>query len=179
MIDVSGQSFADYMRDEVLIKLGMTHSTFQQPLPPDQWNLAATGNMDDPQLRPVPGQWHTYPEMAAAGLWTTAGDLARFVIDIQDTYAGRSSKVITKAMVDKMLTPVPGNKWQMGMGLLLGGSGDDAIFRSSGTNYGFQGGFTGTVRTRQGAVVLYNDRESEAFPARIIEFIAQEYAWPK
>ena len=27
---------------------------------------------------PVPGRFHTYPEMAAAGLWTTAPELARW-----------------------------------------------------------------------------------------------------
>jgi len=134
---------------------------------------------------PLPWKWNNFPEKAAAGLWTTAEDLALFVMDIQDTYAGRSSKVLTKDMVDKLLTPVPGIKWKMGLGMPLGGIGgtesQSLYFRASGTNVGsgFQGAFIGTVQTGQGAVVIYNDIQAEMFPELIIQFIAQEYAWPK
>ena len=190
IIDVSGQPFEAYMKDSVLNRLGMGNSTFEQPLPPSKCDLAASGHTAnlgsaDPKRRPVPGKWRTHPEMAAAGLWTTAGDLALYVMDIQATYAGRSSKVLSKDMVDKMLTPVPmRNRWKMGLGMPLGGiGGTDAkgSFRASGTNVGsgFQGAFVGNVQTGQGAVVLYNDIQAEMFPELIVQFIAQEYAWPK
>ena len=32
---------------------------------------------------PIPGGWHTYPEMAAAGLWTNPSELARVVIELE------------------------------------------------------------------------------------------------
>ena len=184
IIDASGQPFQDYMRDAVFTKLAMTNSTFEQPLPPAKAALAASGHTADlaaanPNRHAVPGKWRTHPEMAAAGLWTTAGDLALYVIDIQDTYAGRSSKVLSKAMVDNLLTPIPGHKWKIGLGMLRGGT--DSVFRSSGTNVGsgFQGAFVGTLRSGQGAVVLYNDIQPEGFPESVFEVIAREYAWPK
>ncbi len=186
VIDVSGQPFEEYMRDFVFSKLGMVSSTFEQ-LPPGKWDLAAHGYgyaMPDGKSFPhgeMPWKWNNYPEMAAAGLWTTAGDLALFVMDIQNTYAGRSSKVVTKDMVDKMLTLVPGSQWKtMGLGLVLDKPGEpNAEFRFSGTNAGFQCGSFGTVRTGQGCVIMYNDRQGEMFPYQIMQFIAKEYAWPK
>ena len=184
IIDVSGQPFEEYMRDSVFSTLGMVSSTFEQ-LPPGQWDLAAHGYgyaMPDGksfQHDEMPWKWNNYPEKAAAGLWTTAGDLALYIMDIQNTYAGRSSKVVTKDMVDKMLTLVPGEKY-MGMGLVLIKSGEpNAEFRFSGTNCGFQCGSFGTVNTGQGCVIMYNDRQGEMFPEDIKQFIAQEYAWPK
>ncbi len=52
----------------------MQHSTYQQPLPPDWAKNAASGYR--PNGEPVQAKWHIYPEMAAAGLWTTASNLA-------------------------------------------------------------------------------------------------------
>jgi CubicO group peptidase (beta-lactamase class C family) len=186
VIDVSGQPFEEYMKDNVFKKLGMVDSTFECPLPQSKWDVAAHGYgyaMPDGKSFPhaeMPWKWNNYPEMAAAGLWTTAGDLALFVIDIQDTYAGLSSKVFTKDMAEKMLTPVPGNKWKLGLGTVLRRPGEpSAEFLFSGTNCGFQCGSFGTVNTKQGCVIMYNKRAGEAFPEEIRDFIAKEYAWPK
>ncbi len=188
LIDVSGQSFEDYMRDTVFKPLGMVNSTFECPLPADKVALAAHafGPWNDAMAKSgkfeyLPWGWNNYPEKAPAGLWTNAEDLARFIMDVQDTYAGRSTKILSKDAVDKMLTLVPGSQWKtMGLGLVLEKPGQpNAIFRASGTNAGFQAQFTGTVETRQGAVVLYNDRKGESIPDEIILCIAKEYGWLK
>ncbi|HEY3458827.1 MAG TPA: serine hydrolase domain-containing protein [Bryobacteraceae bacterium] len=81
MTDVSGKAFPAIMRDTVLSKASMRSSTYENPLPARLSELAATGYRRDGTR--VPGRYHTYPEMAAAGLWTTASDLARFGIEIQ------------------------------------------------------------------------------------------------
>jgi len=66
------------------------------------------------------------------------------------------------------------------LGLVLDKPGEpNAEFRFSGTNAGFQCGSFGTVRTGQGCVIMYNDRQGEMFPYQIMQFIAKEYAWPK
>jgi CubicO group peptidase (beta-lactamase class C family) len=74
----------------------MTSSTYQQPLPADRAALAASGYYAD--RSPLSGKWHVYPEMAAAGLWTTATDLARFAVETQQALAGKSNKVLSQAM---------------------------------------------------------------------------------
>ncbi len=93
--DVTGKPFAQYMSETVLGPIGMTRSTYQQPLPPDRATQTASGHSAN--RRAVEGKWHVYPEMAAAGLWTTPTDLARFAIEIQQSLAGKSSKVLSQA----------------------------------------------------------------------------------
>jgi CubicO group peptidase (beta-lactamase class C family) len=103
LIDIEGKDFPSITKEKVLQPLGMIHSTYQQPLPPDLLKLAATGYLPDGSM--TKGKRHTYPEMAAAGLWTTAEDLALFAIDIQKSLKGEGG-VLSKTMVEKMLTPV-------------------------------------------------------------------------
>ena len=90
IIDVTGRLFPEFMHDTVLNPLGMTSSTYEQPLPENAQALAATGHLLNGQA--VPGRWHVYPEMAAAGLWTTAADLARFAIGLQQALAGTAHR---------------------------------------------------------------------------------------
>src|SRR5262249_43707111 len=91
IIDVTGQPFPRFMREAVLRPLRMERSTFDQPLPAGRARLAATGYLADRSA--VQGHWHVYPEMAAAGLWTTPSDLARFAISVQESLAGASNPV--------------------------------------------------------------------------------------
>ena len=68
-IDVSHEPFPKLLHDTVLAPIGMTHSTYEQPLPALMRPNAATPY--DAHGVAVPEGAHTYPEMAAAGLWTT------------------------------------------------------------------------------------------------------------
>jgi CubicO group peptidase (beta-lactamase class C family) len=96
--DVTGKPFPALMQKTILGKLGMTHSSYLQPLPKELWDSAAIGHGTNGEK--LKGNWNTYPEMAAAGLWTTPSDLARFAIDIQKSKAGKSDAVLSAKMVN-------------------------------------------------------------------------------
>jgi CubicO group peptidase (beta-lactamase class C family) len=90
--EATGTPFARLADEVVLDPLGMRDSTFEQPLPAD---LHARAARDD---------WHVYPEAAAAGLWTTPEDLARFAVAIQSALAGHASP-IPQAVAELMVEP--------------------------------------------------------------------------
>lgn|SRR5574341_194204 len=81
LTDLVGRPFADLMQEMVLGPLGMANSSYQQPLPGQLAARAARAH--NSQGRGMGPAWHVYPEQAAAGLWTTPEDLARFVIEVQ------------------------------------------------------------------------------------------------
>src|SRR5262249_17650515 len=118
VVDVTGKSFPQFMKEAVLEPLGMRESTFEQPLPAEKARLTASGHLRD--RSPVKGRWHIYPEMAAAGLWTTPSDLARFAIGVQEAVAGRSGKTLSRQMARQMIAEV---KDHYGLGVGLQGSG--------------------------------------------------------
>jgi len=172
LIDVTGKPFPMFMRETVLRKVGMANSTYQQPLEPKQRSQAASGH--DAGGTVIDGQWHTYPEMAAAGLWTTPSDLAGFAIEIQQAAAGRSQRLLSAEMARRMLTPGLGN-WGLGVGLK--GSGRSTRFSHGGANEGFQGTLVAYAETGQGAVVMTNSDNGGALAKEIVLGIAKEYGW--
>jgi CubicO group peptidase (beta-lactamase class C family) len=173
MIDVTGQPFPDYMRQAVLGPVGMTQSTFEQP-PPGAF-AAATAAGQYGNLQPVKGRWHIYPEMAAAGLWTTPSDLARFAIEVQESYAGRSSRVISPSMTRQMLTV---EKNGDGLGFFLDGTGRTLVFNHGGRDEGFDASLNALAETGQGLVVMINANDNSSMMNRIVGFVAKRYGWP-
>jgi CubicO group peptidase (beta-lactamase class C family) len=152
----------------------MARSTYEQPLPKKLRKYAASGHRSSG--RPLVGKYHTYPEMAAAGLWTTPTDLARFAIEIQLAAAGRSGKIVPQSVVTEMLTPQRGGP--VGLGLFLRGSGGSIRFGHSGANEGFRSEFVAFVHRGQGAVVMTNSDTGGGLLSELINSIAAVYGWP-
>lgn len=173
MTDVTAEAFPSLMRRLVLDPLQMTASTFEQPLSAARVADAATGYRSG--SRPVAGRFHTYPEMAAAGLWTTPTDLARWIIEVQQSWSGQSNRVLSREMTAAMLTRGIGG-W--GLGLAIAGAGDSLQFSHGGANEGFRGAFIGFALRRQGAVVLTNSDMGGALADEILQAIGREYGWP-
>ena len=169
--DVTGQPFPKIMHDTVLGPSGMTHSTFEQPLPKARLAEVALPYGEDGQ--PIAGGPHTYPEMAPAGLWTTPSDLARYAIEVQKALAGKSNKVISSATARQMLTPVMNH---YGMGLGSGGS-NEHYFTHGGANEGYRCNFI-AYENGDGAVVMTNSDNGGQLAEEILRTIATEYNWP-
>jgi CubicO group peptidase (beta-lactamase class C family) len=114
LIDQLQKTFQEIMRDLVLEPLGMTNSFYSNAtLNEKQCTNATAGHNDDGKQ--VLGKRHLYPEMAAAGLWTTAEDLAKFSIEVQKSLKGESSKILTKEFMEVMTTPVLNGECNIGL----------------------------------------------------------------
>jgi len=92
--------------DQTVFKpLGMTESTFELQLRNEWRSHAAPGYKEGKRVN---GADRVYPAMAAAGLWTTAGDFTKLVIEIQRAANGRGPKVLGSE-VKEMLRPYIAN----------------------------------------------------------------------
>lgn len=171
MSEASGLPFAALMQKTVLDKLGMANSSYDLPA---AWApRTATAYLANGE--PVPGRWHRYPEMAAASLWTTPSDLARFVIELQRGHAGSGPQVLSPAMARQMLSP---GLEAFGLGLFLGEpDAAQASFRHSGGNTGIRTMLFAYVRGGQGAIVMTNSDNGAALYDEILRAIAAEYGW--
>ena len=173
LMDAVGKPFADIAREWVLEPTGMTNSTYEQPLPPSRGKQAARAHnrtgarMSDP--------WHVYPEQAAAGLWTTPTDLARFAIEVQLSLLGRSNRVLSQTTVREMVTPVGVGPFAVGFQIAKEGEG--WYFMHGGSNWGFQCDLVAHRVNGYGAAIMTNGDGGGALIARLRRLIQQEYKW--
>jgi CubicO group peptidase (beta-lactamase class C family) len=170
--EVTGQPFAKLMQDTVLRPIGMTRSTYEQPLPKARLSEVAMPYRQNSQ--PVAGGPHVYPEMAPAGLWTTPTDLARYAIEVQQALAGASSRVIDAAMARRMVTRVISNQ---GLGPGVGGSPTRPYFSHGGANEGYRCNLV-AYNEGDGLIVMTNSDSGGRLANEILAAVAREYGWP-
>jgi CubicO group peptidase (beta-lactamase class C family) len=173
MQDVTGRDFPTLMRELVLEPAGMVHSGYEQPLPDGRAPFAATGHRTAGAA--VAGQWHTYPEMFAAGLWTTPSDLARLAIHVQRSLGGAEGGILSPAMTRQMLTRQAG---EYGLGFAVQQDDGWTAFSHGGANEGFRATFYAFADRGQGAVIMTNGDNGGAVIAEMMRAVAVEYGWP-
>jgi CubicO group peptidase (beta-lactamase class C family) len=171
MTDVTGQPFPALMQRLVLGPLAMKESTFDQPLPAARLADAAVGYRIDGKA--VDGQRHVYPEMAAAGLWTTPSDLARFAIGLQKMLHGGKGP-LSRKMAENMITP---RKDGYALGLGIEEEGRARYFEHGGSNEGFRSLLVASENRGYGAVVMTNSDNGAPLMQEIVRAIAAAYYW--
>lgn len=172
MIDVAHKPFPELMNELVLQPLQMTNSTYDQPLQDEQLKMAATGYLPDGSM--TKGKRHTYPEMAAAGLWTTAEDLAKFAVNMQQTLKGQSKAALSQDMTTKMLTPFVEDF--TGLGIFINKMEDEIYFGHGGWDEGFSSEMIAHKDKGYGVVVLTNSNHPD-FISELIRSVALTYSW--
>ena len=171
MTDVTGEAFPKLMAEEVLRPVGMTASTYEQPLPEARVAEAAAGYREGG--KPVEGKRHVYPEMAAAGLWTTPSDLARFAIAMQKMLHGDKGP-LTRAMAQNMVTP---RRDGYGLGFAIEDKGATTYFTHGGSDEGFQALLYASAGRGYGAAIMTNSDAGFRVMPEVLRAIAAEYNW--
>jgi CubicO group peptidase (beta-lactamase class C family) len=171
--DAVGKPFATLARAWVLDPIGMADSTFEQPLPPARQPSAARAH--NATGARMGDSWRVYPEQAAAGLWTTPGDLARFAIEVQQATLGRSTRVLTQTFAKEMVTPV--GVGPFGVGFEVSKQGEGWYFGHSGDTWGFACDLLFHRTNGYGMVIMTNGDAGGALIAQLRRIIQREYKW--
>jgi CubicO group peptidase (beta-lactamase class C family) len=173
LMDLTGLPYDIYLRDSVLVPLGMTSSSFEQPPPVELAGRRATGYTEGG--RRVPGGHTILAEQAAGGLWTTPSDLARFVIELQRAREGRSNRLLTRTMARLMTAPYL--EGSQGLGVFLEEIGGARYFQHAAGNIGFSGVYYGSLEGGDGVVVCVNTDEGAEILREVVATVARVYRW--
>jgi len=170
--DVSGIELDGYMDKYIFPEIGMLESSFAQPIEEAKVDIASGAYDENGKL--TKGVWHNYPEIAAAGLWTTPTDLIKYCLHIQKVYNGKIEGVLTKNVVTKMLTPDK-NEW--GLGPALKNEGDSLLFEHGGKNEGFTNVMRAFANKGDAIVVMTNGDNGGRIVDDIIRAVSTYYSW--
>lgn len=171
MLDATGKTYPALMKTLVLDPIGMRHSTFEQPLPPAL--RARVALPVDADGKPVEGGPHVYPEMAAAGLWTTPSDLALWVIEVQRSLRHASNRVLDAAMARQLLAPVLDG---YALGVDTSRTGGRAALTHGGGNVGYRARYF-AYENGDGAVIMTNGENGDRVLRQLMRSIANAYGW--
>ncbi|MFE2105378.1 serine hydrolase, partial [Kitasatospora sp. NPDC059463] len=169
MSDLTGAPFDEVVRSLVFGPLGMAGSSFDPAFPRTGGRPVALGH-DEPG-RPLPGGYQVYAESAAAGLWTTATDLARLAVEVRRGYLGLPGALLPRPLVQEMLTPRSGRPY--GWSTIVDDSGADLEFGHGGQAIGYQAMSGLRVHSGLGGVLLTNATAGRELVKRVIAEV-----WP-
>ncbi len=179
--NVTGRAFHEVMQERVLGPAGMEHSTYAQPLPEARWPEASRAHGGDGSE--APGEWHNYPEQAAAGLWTTPSDMLRLSAHLLAILDGREAEgVVSRETLEAMLIPHRADEEgfsDYGLGFGIEGEGDGVTFGHGGSNRGFRAIWTVFRHRGQGIMVMTNGDRGASLAGEIVRAAAVAYGWPR
>ncbi|WP_316802498.1 serine hydrolase [Pedobacter nototheniae] len=158
LTDIAGEPYEKYLAEQVLKPLGMFNSTFSQP--PLKVRKELFSNGYDVDGKEIPGKYHIYPEQAAAGLWTNPTELAKYIIETQLSYEGKSCKVLDQNSTRLRLNPYM-NKDGAALGVFIEDYDGVKYFGHGAANEGFRGGYYGSLEGGNGLVVMVNSDNGE------------------
>ena len=171
--DLTGMSYVEAAERHVLEPLGMSRSTFQNPIPASHGNIA---HAHDDRGRPtaLPRGWEAMPEMAASGFWTSARDLGAFVVALMDSHAGES-EFLPRELAGDMMTRVP-RSWH-GLGPRLNGEVRTHVFHHGGSNDSYRARIEGHLGTGQGVVLLTNGTRGAWLYGEVRKAVEEAFDW--
>jgi CubicO group peptidase (beta-lactamase class C family) len=173
MTDVYQKPYPELLQELVLKPIGMSRSGYDQPLSPERDKNASRAHNAAGQA--MAAKWHVYPELAAAGLWTTPIDLAKFAIEIQLSLQGKSNKVLSPDMARQVIAPVGVGSYAVG--LTIEKRGEGWYFGHGGSNWGFRGQFIAHVSKGYGVAIMTNGDRGGTLVDELVARIASAYNW--
>lgn len=171
--DLLRTEFETAAEDILFEPLGMTRSTFANPLPEGHGDIAYAHGRDGAPAA-LPRGYEAMAELAASGLWTSANDLGLLIAGLINSYRGPDG-FLPRPVAAEMMTEVSPS--EHGLGPRLSGSGATLFFHHGGANNSYQTWIEGHLATGDGLVVLTNGSGGSALYTEIRNAVADTMGW--
>lgn len=169
--DIFKDNFANIMKQWILDPAGMDHSEFTQPMPESRSDEVAKGF--SPSGKMIDGGWRNHPEQAAAGLWSNAADMAKFLLEIFKAYQGKSAIFSQEDIRTILAQERDGHVY----GFIINREGEEISLTHYGGNAGYRTGMTISLTTGKGLAYLINSDNGGSLGNELLLSASQVYDW--
>lgn len=167
--DVTTKPYAQHVKDTVFTPLSLTRSNFGYP---QQDKNVAIGHVGASST-PIPEDGFIYPELAAAGLWTTPTELVLIGSALAKDKRG-GNRLLSTALVNQL---IPDSTDNAGLGFGLNNDGDGVAFVHNGHNPGFSARWISYADGRASVAVLTNSDTGGQLIREVLSAIGDIYGW--
>lgn len=177
--DIFKKDFSSIMDKWILSPLGMENSSYRSPdissinQPNSKIQAISIAKGHDSDGKEIEGGWRVHPELAAAGMWSNANDMATFMLEIYKGYQGKST-LFSQSEIKQMLE---NEKDGHVYGFILNHEGDDITLTHFGGNVGYRAGMTISLKTGDGLVYLLNSENGAALGNQLMMTASKLYDW--
>lgn len=169
-----GSDYPSAARELVFDPLGMSRSTYEEPLP-ESWGNIAKAHDAEGKPRALPRGYEAMPETGASGLWTTPSDYAKLVIAFIDSYRGEPGSFLSQDLAREMMTEVEPGAY--GLGPALSGEGPTRHFLHGGANDSYRAYMQGNLGTGDGVVIFTNGERGAPLAFEALGSVAAAEGW--
>ncbi len=171
LADTMGKPLPELMQEYLFAPLGLMHSTYE-PMPQTLPSRKVTlGHYSSGEL--MLDKIHIYPESGETGLWTTAGDFAKILCEVQRLLAGKPNLLLPPERRDLL------DRVVQSMRVLGLARGDNGYFYHGGDPYGYFANHATHIKNGCGVVVMENRIMGWKLNNEIIAAVKQQQGWDK
>lgn len=171
--DAIGQTFAEVVEGRLFYPSGMTRSNFDYPSADPNIAIGHTINNKGENATSMQGAMLAYPELAAAGMWTTPIELVKLGSLVAKARA--SGNFILESDLARQL--VPQSAKDAGLGFGLNDAGDGVAFVHSGHNPGYSARWINYADGRASVAILTNSDNGGALIREMLSGLGHIYGW--
>ncbi|MEM1110313.1 MAG: serine hydrolase domain-containing protein [Pseudomonadota bacterium] len=172
--DVMGLPFPQAADVLVFEPLGMQRTTFEVPLPPTTTNIAFAHD-EDGRLTALPRGYHSFPETAASGLWTTPTDYGAMLGALWSAYSGADTQYLSRDTAVAALTQVWPSTHALGPQIISGPTGK--WMHHTGANEAYRATYDVDLGSGDGAVIFTNGSGGSVLFSEILRSLSDALNW--
>lgn len=169
--DFFNDEFSNIMEKWILEPAGMNLSEFTQPFPASDSSRVAKAYTYSGDA--VEGGWRNHPEQAAAGLWSNATDMAKFLIEVYNAFQGRGA-IFSQSDIKSIVSH---ERDEHVYGFIVKRIEDDISITHYGGNIGYRTGMTISLTSGNGLVYLTNSDNGGVLGNELLLSASQIYGW--